>query len=351
MNNIDSLNLDELKSYVESIGEKSFRGTQLYKWMYSKYVFDFDKMTNLSKNFREKLKKNCKFTYFKTKDYQISKKDGSVKFLFELEDGNHVESVFLKDGERYTGCISTQIGCKMGCKFCNTAKIGFYRNLQTSEIIKQVIKINEYLTENESKRLTNIVFMGMGEPLDNYDNLIKSLEILLDDDALNFSRRKITVSTCGLMDKLISLSKSPVSVNMAISLNASTDEVRSQIMPINNKFPINSIVKNIKSLTLSKGRRVTLEYVMFKNVNDTTNDAKRLAKMLKGLPVKLNLITYNTTDDTKFLPPHPETVLKFQNILVDSHISCFIRKSLGDDIEGACGQLYANYLKRRRKNG
>ncbi len=349
--NIDTLNLEELKSYVESIGEKSFRGIQLYKWIYSKNIFDFDEMTDLSKNFREKLKNNCNFTYFKLKNYKISEKDGSVKFLFELKDRNHIESVILKDGERFTACLSTQVGCRMDCKFCNTAKIGFHRNLNSAEIIKQVVFLNKYLSDNEGKKLTNLVFMGMGEPLDNYENLTKSLEILLDDEALNFSHRKITVSTCGLMDKLIKLSESPVSVNMAISLNASTDDIRSRIMPVNNKYNINSIVKNLKRLTLRKGRRVTIEYVMFKGINDKRSDALRLVKMLKGLPVKLNLITYNKTEGSEFNPPDNETILQFQEILVKSNISCFIRKSLGDDIDGACGQLYANYLNKRRKNG
>jgi 23S rRNA (adenine2503-C2)-methyltransferase len=344
---IDNLTLEELKSFALSLGEKAFRGSQLYKWMYSKNVFDFDKMTDLSKDFRENLKEKCDFTHIKIKNYQISEKDGSVKFLFELEDNHFIESVILKDTDRYTACISTQVGCRMGCTFCNTAKIGFLRNLNTAEILKQVIFLNKYLLEKENKKLTNLVFMGMGEPLDNYDNLVRALEILLDDNALNFSHRKITVSTCGLMDKLMELSESPVSVNLAISLNAADDSTRSKLMPVNYKYPINTIVKNIKGINLRKGRRITIEYVMFKGVNDRKEDAEKLVKILKGLPIKLNLIPYNKTEDVDFFPPDEKNLFDFQNILINANISCFIRKSLGDDIEGACGQLYANYLKKK----
>lgn len=341
---IDNLSLIELREYVESIGEKSFRGTQLYKWMFAKSVFDFDQMTDMSKSFREKMKQEWSFTNISIKAVKTSKKDNSAKFLFELEDGHFIESVILVDGERYTACISSQVGCKMGCTFCNTAQIGFIRNLTSAEMIKQVTELNRYLDEKFEKKLTNLVFMGMGEPLDNYDNLVKALDILMDESGLNFSHRKITVSTSGLVPEMVRFVERDKAPNMALSLNAVDDKTRSKTMPINNKYNISDIVSAIKNLTLDRRKRITIEYVLLSGVNDSMEDARKLVKLMKNLPVKINLIPYNQTEGLDMTSTTREQLEKFQNVLVETGISCFIRKSLGSDIDGACGQLYAGYL-------
>lgn len=338
---IDNLSLNELISFSESHNEKPFKGKQLYKWMFQKMVFDFDLMTDISKSFRQILNKNCDFTKMKVKAHQVSKKDGSTKFLFELEDGHLIESVILIDGDRYTACISSQVGCRMGCTFCNTSKIGLIRNLTSAEIIKQIIELNQYLATQLEKKLTNLVFMGMGEPLDNYDNLVKSIKILLDHNGFNFSHRKITVSTSGLIPEMVKLIQLDQAPNIAISLNAVDDETRSKIMPVNNKYPISKIINTIRNLTIDRRKQITIEYVLLKGINDSIKDAQKLVKILKGLPIKVNLIAYNSTNDDDITAPSKEHVEQFQNILVNSKISCFLRKSLGSDIDGACGQLYA----------
>ncbi|MGA1845796.1 23S rRNA (adenine(2503)-C(2))-methyltransferase RlmN [Deferribacter abyssi] len=341
---IDCLSKAELQKLVEVLGEKPFRGKQLFKWIYQKGVIDFSSMTDISKTFREKLSKSYSFTKLKKEHIVTSKLDGSKKILFKLEDNNFIESVLMFDENRITACISTQVGCKMGCKFCNTAKIGFVRNLTAGEILRQVIELNNILSES-GKKLTNIVFMGMGEPLDNLKNLEKSLEIILDEDGLNFSHRKVTISTAGLLDKLEKLVNKNFKVNIAISLNASDNKKRNLIMPINKKFDINDIVKVIKKLPVPKRKRITLEYVMIKNFNDSTADALKLAKLLNGLPIKVNLIIYNKTKRSNLDSPDLNSALNFQKTLINNGIATFIRKSFGADIEAACGQLYASYIK------
>jgi 23S rRNA (adenine2503-C2)-methyltransferase len=338
---IDNYTKAGLIDFCESLNEKSFRGKQLYKWMFSKKIFDFDEMTDLSKPFRKKLKEVAEFTKIEIQTTQSSKKDSSTKFLFKLEDDNFIESVILVDDKRYTACVSSQVGCRMGCTFCNTAKIGLIRNLTTAEIVKQVIKMNEFLQEKYDKKLTNIVFMGMGEPLDNFDNLVNAFKIIQDDEGLNFSHRKVTVSTSGIVPLIIKLTSLEKAPNIAISLNATDDTIRSQIMPINKKYPIKTIIECLKTISLDKRKRVTIEYVLLNGINDSLKNAEKLANMLKNLPIKVNLINYNKTADIELKSPDRAQVLKFQEVLVNANISCFIRKSLGSDIDGACGQLYA----------
>ncbi len=341
---IDSLSLEEMKSFVVDLGEKSFRADQLYKWVYQKGVTDFSQMTDISSEFRDKLKDVASFTVLNPIEIKRDSIDGSQKFLFELEDNNKIESVALKDQDRITLCISTQVGCRMGCAFCATAKIGFIRDLTAGEIIRQVIEVNRYLNE-QNEKVTNIVYMGMGEPLDNYLNVAKSIDILTDEKGLGFSHRKVTISTSGLVDKIDELFKLKKQVNLAISLNATTDAVRDKIMPINRKFNIEKLINKLKSLPIQKRKRITIEYVLLKGVNDTIDDAKRLIRLLNGLPVKVNLIVYNEGGDPDFRPPSDDVVLRFQQYLTDRNITAFIRKSLGKNIEGACGQLYAKYEK------
>ena len=342
---LDSLNLKQLQELVTSIGMPRFRGMQIYKWIHHQKCEYISDMTDISLKDREKLSEISTFTILDVEDVRKSAKDGSVKFLFRLADGELVEAVILSDGRRYTACISSQVGCRMGCVFCATAKLGLKRNLTAGEIVKQVKRLNEYLTESDSK-LNNLVFMGMGEPLDNLENVKSALSILLDDNGYGFSHRKITLSTCGLTDKIIELFDMETPVNLAVSVNASDQDSRKGIMPVSNKYPLDELVAVLKKLPLAKRKSITIEYVLLKGVNDAPEDARRLAKLLKGLDkVKVNLITYNTGGESGYEPPSEKETLKFQEYLINNKIGVFIRKSLGSDIEGACGQLRAKHEK------
>jgi len=300
-------------------------------------------MTDLSIVDRQKLSEIAMFTTMEVVETRASKIDGSVKFLFRLSDGKHIEAVMLNDGRRYTACISSQVGCRMGCTFCSTAKLGLERNLTMGEIIKQVQRLNEYLAESDAS-LSNLVFMGMGEPLDNLDNVKKALDVLLDDEGYGFSHKKITVSTCGVADKIEELFKMDTPVNLAVSLNSPDQEKRKSVMPIANKFSLNTLIDVLKKLPVQKRKSITIEYVLLKGVNDSLEDAKKLSILLKGLDnVKINLINYNTGGEAGYEPPSEKDTLKFQEYLIKNKIGVFIRKSLGSDIEGACGQLRAKY--------
>ncbi|MCX8083744.1 MAG: 23S rRNA (adenine(2503)-C(2))-methyltransferase RlmN [Calditerrivibrio sp.] len=342
MMKIDCLTKKQLRDYFISLGEEPYRGDQVYKWIYGKGVKSFSEMTDLPAKLQEKLTHIASFTEIRTLDYRVSTNDGSIKFLFLLEDGNKVESVALKDRGRITLCISSQVGCRLGCEFCTTGRIGFIRNLSCGEILGQVIEVERFLKKSEDT-VSNIVYMGMGEPLDNLDEVLKSLEILTDDDGLGFSHRRVTVSTAGLVDKIDKLFEISKQVNLAVSLNATTDRVRDRIMPVNKRFNISNLMTKLRTLPIQKRKRITIEYVLIKGVNDTLEDAKRLIKLIKGLPVKVNLIVFNPGPGSAYSSPTEETVQRFQNYLVENHITAFLRKSLGKDIDGACGQLYAKY--------
>jgi len=343
----DSLSLNEMREYFVSIGDKAFRAEQLFFWVYSAGVRSFEEMTNMSKPLREKLAEDMTFTTMELEKKQISQKDGCIKALFRLEDGEYVESVMLKDGDRYTGCISSQVGCRMGCTYCSTAKMGLVRNLTAGEIVGQVRSLGELA----GRKLTNLVFMGMGEPLDNLDNLMTALDILLSDKGMNFSHNKVTISTCGIADKIQRLYEMDTPVNIAISLNAYTDEKRSSLMPVNNKYNIKTLIDSLKALPIQKRKRITIEYILLKGINDSIKDAEGLVKLLNGLKVKVNLIGYNQGLDDAFQTSDIKDTLKFQQYLVDKYISTFVRKSLGDDIDGACGQLCVLTSEEEGKNG
>jgi 23S rRNA (adenine2503-C2)-methyltransferase len=328
-----------------SLGEKPYRAGQLYKWLYSRRLADVEEMSDLPKAFRAALGEIAEVTTITEVDRKVSKKDRSIKFLFELSDGNRIESVILYDNERTTACISTQVGCKMGCKFCATAQIGFKRNLYTAEILDQVrilerVSLEEGMTPEG--RLTNIVFMGMGEPLDNFDNVYKSLSILMDDDGYGYSHRRITLSTSGVTDKIMRLFTLKNPPHLAVSLNAPSQEQRLELMPVSQAYPLDRLLSVIKTLPMDKRKRVTFEYVLLKGINDSVEDAKTLVRLIKDMPVKVNLIRYNGGGGS-YKTPDEKNVLAFQKILVDNEISAFIRKSLGSDIMGACGQLAAGY--------
>jgi len=343
---LDSMSKEQMREYFTQIGFEKFRADQIFDWIHNKRVLDFDQMTNLSKKLREKLTAECGFTPFEVIKQQRSMQDDSMKLLFRLGDGNMIEAVTLRDFDRATGCISTQVGCRMGCAFCSTAKMGFVRNLTVGEILLQVRTMDNMLRA-EGRRLTNLVFMGMGEPLDNLDNLLPAITVLLDDNGYGFSYRRITVSTSGLTDKLPKLFELDKPVNLAVSINAPTQEKREKIMPISRKYPLDELIRTVKALPVSKHKMIMIEYVLLKGFNDTEEDAKAFAKLFKGMPVKVNLIAYNNSVDGQFRNAGEKETLKFQNYLIQERIGTFIRKSLGSDIDGACGQLYAKTAKEK----
>lgn len=357
--NLKSLSLLELQDFLASLGMKKYRSNQVYQWLYQKGAASFDEMTNLSKEERRILNEKAYISNLILVKRQTAS-DGTEKYLFELEDGNRIESVLIPDEKRLTLCISIQVGCAMGCSFCLTGKGGLKRNLEAHEIVEQVITVKKLLSDPSLipslpplaplltkegmgvVRITNIVLMGMGEPLANYDNTISALRILLDEKALNFSSRKITLSTAGLIPQIDKLGKEGVKVNLAISLNAATDDVRNKIMPINKKYPIKELIACCKRFPLPKRKRITFEYVMLKDINDAREDAERLCKLLKGIPCKVNLIPFNEYSGCEFKKPDEKIVERFREILIGHHIMAITRKSKGAEILAACGQLRGN---------
>ncbi len=337
MNDIKNFSYDELKTFFQGLGHKEYRTKQLFKWLYNRYCNDFDRMTDLSLSFREELKNRFVSKQLEIHEMMVSQ-DGTKKFLFRTEDGGFIETVLIPDGKRFTICVSSQLGCAMDCKFCNTGDRGFERNLETWEILGQILKVIE-LT---GIKPNNIVFMGMGEPLANYDNVVRAIKILKHPDGFNYSYRKITVSTSGLADKIERLGRD-VDVKLAVSLNATTDEVRTKIMPVNKKYPIKRLMEALKNFPLPKNSEITIEYVLINNVNDSVDDAKRLYVLLKGLRVKVNLILFNNWGKKDFEPPVMEKVLAFQRVLWDRGMRVLIRESKGQDILAACGQLRGKY--------
>lgn len=343
MKKIDCLSAEELKEIIENYSEQSFRSKQIYNWLYHNNVTSFDMMTNIPVSLRDRLASEYEFTYFEEVK-RFTSSDGSIKFLFRLEDGESIESVLLSDGSRISGCISTQVGCRMGCKFCATSRaVGFKRNLTVGEILAQVSTLRKSAEELFDERLSNLVFMGMGEPLDNIDNLSKSLSILLDDEAFGFSHRKITVSTSGLINGINKFFQMKTPVNLAVSINAPNEQIRQSIMPVTNKNHLNDLIQTLKNIDLDKRKRITLEYVLLGGINDSLSHAKEFVQLIKGIKAKINLISYNGSPYSEFKMPSEKNVLQFQEYLINNNITAFIRKKLGQDIAGACGQLAADY--------
>jgi len=335
---IKDLSPQEIESYIDSINEKSFRVDQIASWVYEKGASTYGEMTNLPEGLRDFLSSELPlFDTLELFDEKISK-DGTVKYLFELADEKRIESVLIPDSGRLTLCISSQVGCALGCTFCLTGRVGKLRNLATSEIVEQVMKVNSYI----GRRVTNIVFMGMGEPLDNLDNLIRAVRILTDSRFMGMSSKRITVSTSGLVPQIKELGKS-LAVNLSISLNAPNDEIRSSIMPVNRRYNIRELIESTRNFPYPKRKMLTFEYVLLKDINDTDGDAAELAKLLNKISCKINLIPFNEADPLPYRSPSMNRVLRFQQILSDSGINVRIRKNRGRDILGACGQLAASY--------
>jgi 23S rRNA (adenine2503-C2)-methyltransferase len=338
---LKNLSPSELGGFITLFGKERYRSTQILRWLYQKRVRSIDGMTNLSRKFRQKLNQ----VGFISTLYSLhveQARDGTKKFLFQLEDGHRIESVLIPDKKRLTLCLSTQVGCALGCRFCLTGKNGWKRNLTVSEIINQILSVRETLADKIS--ITNIVLMGMGEPLANYENTLKAIELMVHPDAFKFSSRKITLSTVGLLPELERLSKEKISFRLAISLNASDEETRSHLMPINRRYPLKKILEACRIFPLRRRARITFEYVMIEGINDSPQDAKRLLKILRGIPSKVNLIPLNEALGIPFKRPSEEKVIRFQEILMEGGLHVIVRRSKGSEISAACGQLQGKSL-------
>ncbi|HLL55577.1 MAG TPA: 23S rRNA (adenine(2503)-C(2))-methyltransferase RlmN [Myxococcaceae bacterium] len=326
---------------VEELGEKPYRAAQLYRWVQQRGAGAFDEMTDLPKALRETLKERCALGPLE-KDLEQRSVDGTIKYRWKTHDGKLIESVYMPSEDRKTLCVSTQAGCAMGCSFCMTATLGLQRNLTPAEIVEQVRAVNREVRRNEQlsldRPLTNLVFMGMGEPLHNFENLKTALQILQSEEGPNFSHRHITVSTVGLVPMIERLG-TETDVKLAISLNASNDEQRSKLMPVNKRWNIAALLEACRKFPLRQGRRITFEYVLMKGVNDTDEDAHRLVALLKGIPAKVNLIPYNENPGLGFLSTVERRAEEFREILAQGHVAAYIRKNRGRDISAACGQL------------
>jgi 23S rRNA (adenine2503-C2)-methyltransferase len=333
---LKTLSPSELNEFLESFGKERYRSIQILRWLYQKDVQSFDEMTNLSKRFREELSQVSFISNLLLLREELAK-DGTKKFLFQLEDGNRIESVLIPDKTRLTLCLSTQVGCALGCRFCLTGKIGWKRDLTTSEILNQISAVRK--TIPEKKNITNIVLMGMGEPLANYDNTLRAIHLMHHPDAFKFSSRRITLSTVGLLPKLERLAKENISFRLAISLNASDEETRSQLMPVNRRYPLNKILMLCKNFPLRPRTRITFEYVMVEGVNDSPEAAKKLLRLLRGIPSKVNLIPLNEAPGIPFKKPSDKAVNRFQEILMEGGLTAIVRVSKGTEISAACGQL------------
>ena len=332
---IKSMDLQELQSFVEKLGEKKFRAKQLYLWMHQKLVRDFEEMTNLSKAFREKLQKECTLGGVTIAREQISGKDGTRKFLMELSDGNMVETVLMKYHHGNSVCVSSQVGCRMGCRFCASTVGGLTRSLAASEILDQIYEIQRHIGE----RVSNVIIMGIGEPLDNYENVIRFIRMLSDENGLHISQRNITLSTCGLVPKIYDLMKEELTITLAISLHAPNDEIRRQMMPVADSFSMNEILEACRAYIEQTGRRVTFEYTMVQGTNDSRENALELANRLKGMLCHVNLIPLNAVEGRMGSRSVPEHIRQFQAVLEKHHINVTIRREMGSDIDAACGQL------------
>ena len=336
---LKGLDAEETKAWAIGRGLKAYQGRQIRQWLFKKLSGSFEEMTDLSKPLRIALQDDVPINHLETVK-ALTSKDGTRKFLFRLWDGPCIESVLIPEQDHATLCISSQAGCSMGCRFCLTAKQGLTRDLTASEIIDQVIQVKRSMDAPD--RLTNIVFMGMGEPLANYDAVVKAIRNLISADGMNLSHRKVTLSTCGLIPRIEKLGRD-ITVNLAISLNAADNETRSYLMPVNRKYPLKDLISTLRAFPLPNRRMITFEYILINGINDRYQDAKNLKGLLSGLRAKINLIPLNPGNEGKLAAPSMKKILQFQEILVQNHFTAIIRKSRGSDILAACGQLLGDY--------
>lgn len=339
--NVKDYNLDELKEVIADLGEKPYRAEQIFKWIYVDNVTSFDDMTNLSLELREKLKSEFDLHIFKILKKQESK-DGTKKYLFDVLDGNAIESVLMEYKHGKTICVSSQIGCKMGCKFCASTGVKFARSLTSGEIVEQLLAVQR----DENIKISNLVFMGIGEPLDNYDNVMKAIKILNNQKGINMGARHISISTSGLVPKIYKLADENLQCTLSISLHSASDEKRSEMMPINNTYNIEELMKACKYYIEKTNKRISFEYALAKENNDNLEDAKALVKLLKGMICHVNLIPINKIEDGKYSKSTNENIMKFRDYLNEKGIVATIRRELGSDIDAACGQLRKKEVKK-----
>jgi len=333
---LTSLSRQELEDWIKTLGEKPFRAAQIWSWIYERGADDFGAMTNIAKAFRTKLAECAVVGTLKLLDVKVSS-SGTRKFLFHLEDGFSIESVYIPESRRRTVCLSTQVGCTLGCQFCATGTLGFHRNLTASEIVGQMLAVRRTVGEKP----TNIVVMGMGEPLLNYDQVIKALQILNHQDGLAIGHRKITISTAGVVPQIRRYTRERHPFRLAVSLNATTNTLRTQLMPVNRKYALKDLLQAVREYTQTSRKRITFEYVLLDGINDSPKDAQRLISLLQGIPCKVNLIAYNATS-SQFRRPPDDRIAAFAEAISPLCAPVTLRLSRGDDINGACGQLVAD---------
>ena len=334
MTDIKSMTLEELRQALTGLGEKPFRAKQLYEWIHRKLAVSYDEMTNLSKHLREKLEKEYPLTVLEAVDVQVSKQDGTCKYLFRLEDGNVIESVLMRYHHGNSVCISSQVGCRMGCKFCASTIGGLTRNLRSSEMLDQIYGILRLSQE----RVSNVVVMGTGEPLDNYENLLRFIELLTGEDGLHISQRNLTVSTCGLVPKIRQLADEKLQITLALSLHAPNDEKRKELMPIAYKYTMDEVLDACRYYFQKTGRRITFEYSLVRGVNDFEEDACQLAGQIQDINWHVNLIPVNPVKERSFRQSTRQAVENFKIKLEKCGINVTIRREMGRDIDGACGE-------------
>lgn len=345
MTDIKSMNFGELTEYMISLGEKPFRAKQLYEWMHVKLAGSFEEMSNLPKGLREHLSEECDYTSLTVIEERISKLDGTRKYLFGLSDGHVIESVLMRYKHGNSVCISSQVGCRMGCRFCASTLDGLERNLRPSEMLDQVYRIQRMTGE----RVSNVVVMGSGEPMDNYENLIRFIRLLTDENGLHISQRNVTVSTCGIVPGILKLADEDFQITLALSLHAPNDEVRKTLMPIAKRYQLKDVLEACHTYFEKTGRRLTFEYSLVSGVNDNLAEATALAALIKDQHGHVNLIPVNPIKERDYVQSDRRSIEAFKNLLEKNGINVTIRREMGRDIEGACGQLRKSFLNKERK--
>ena len=340
--NIYSLSRKDFENYFLSNGEKKFKALQLYDWLYKKRVSSFDEMTNIKKDLIEKLKKD--FTFDKPEIIRIKDGKDVHKYLFNLKDNEKIEAVLMNHDYGNSLCISTQVGCNMGCSFCESGRLKKRRDLTPSEMVCQILMIEE----KTNLRISHVVLMGIGEPFDNYDNVMKFIDIINDDNGISIGARHITISTSGIIPKIKKFTEEKRQINLAISLHAPNDELRTKIMKINKAYPLKEVIASVKDYLKVNNRKVTFEYIMLKGVNDSKKEALELSNLLKGMNAYVNLIPYNETSHIEYKKSSNDTIMKFYDVLKKNHINVTVRREFGSEVEAACGQLRSNYEEEYR---
>lgn len=338
---IKSMTLEEVTEEMTALGEKSFRAKQLYDWIHVKLASDFDEMSSLSRELREKLKAGCSLTGLKMVGERISQIDGTRKYLFALEDGNIIESVWMQYHHGNSVCVSSQAGCRMGCRFCASTLDGLARNLRASEILDQIYQIQKRTGE----RVSNVVVMGSGEPMDNYENVVRFLRLISHEKGLNISQRNLTISTCGIVPGIRRFAEEGLQVTLALSLHAPNDEVRKTLMPIANSYKLKDVLDACRYYFEKTGRRLTFEYSLVQGVNDNLKEAEALARLIKGHHGHVNLIPVNPIKERDYVQSDQKAIMEFKGLLERRGINATIRREMGRDIGGACGQLRKSYME------